>query len=94
MNSNQTTNTHQPPDQTKILQILADHLGVEKENLQPQAELAADLNLQPLELADLVGTLNQILGTDIEPQESTNWETVADILHCVSENQPPESFQK
>lgn len=88
MNNNQNQPT---PLTQKILLTLSQHLGVDEKSLVPTADLANDLNLHALELADLASILSEAFQIEISPEESTAWETVADILHTVTEKaSPPE----
>lgn len=71
--------------QRRIMQLIANKLGVEEEKLTPQASLVADLNATDLEIADLV----TILETDLHltpPPALSKFQTVGNILDYVEEH--------
>lgn len=73
------------PLEQQVIEVLVQQLGVDPKRVSPEADFAQDLNLQPMELADLTHVLNETFQISLEPEEATSWKVVSDLLHAVSE---------
>lgn len=67
------------------MEVVALHLGVEQDKLTPDSDLTEDLNLQPLELADLAAVLMEKFGVEVHTAETVRWRTVGDVVRSVTE---------
>lgn len=70
-------------NQERILSLVANKLGIEKEKLVPEAHLKTDLNITDMEIADLTTMLEQELGLPIG--KAASFTTVGDLLEFVEE---------
>lgn len=70
----------------KILQIIADHLGVAPEDIDKQASLRDDLGLGPIELNDLLSELSNKLAISFDPEDIEGLQRVDDLVMLVEDN--------
>lgn len=67
----------------RILLLVADKLGIEREKLLPEAHLKTDLNATDMEIADLTTMLEQELGLPIG--KAASFTTIGDLLEFVDD---------
>jgi len=67
----------------QVLQIFADHFGMDKKDIGPSMELARDLNLSAIEMGDFMVILENTFHIEIPKEESNNAETLADVINIV-----------
>ena len=70
----------------KILQLFADHFGVEKKDINPSMELIKDLNLSPLEIGDFMVILENTFHIEIPKEEGNGLVTLGDVINIVADN--------
>lgn len=70
---------------SRILRVIANKLGVEEEKLTPEANLMTDLNATDLEVADLITVLEKDLNLAPPPNIST-LTTVGALLEYIEEH--------
>lgn len=70
----------------EILKAIAEHLGLAPEELDRSASLREDLALSPLELNDLLESLQSRFKVTFEPDEIANLHTVSDLIVSVEDN--------
>ena len=63
-----------------LKQFLLDELSVNPDDVTPEAELANDLGINSLELADLVYLCEEKFNIVIDDEELHNFTTVGDIV--------------
>lgn len=68
--------------QEKLKKILAEHIGVETEDIDEDDHLKEDLHMNPADLTDLVEKLKNS-GFDTSVLELSEIETVADLIDSV-----------
>lgn len=74
-------------DQEKnVLQAIADHLSLAPEDLDRAASLRDELNLGPIELNDLLGSLSEKFDIVFQPEEIDNIKTVGDLIIAIEDN--------
>ncbi len=79
--------TNEPSFNEKLEKVLLDRLGIDKKDLNLHASLASDLNLDELERADLISSLEKELGFTIEDKTKLKEiKTVEDLIRLVEEN--------
>lgn len=71
-----------------IKQIISKSLGVEEEELHPEADLEKDLNAQSLEIAEMLLKLEKQFSVEISDEEKRAAQTVQDIINSVLDNLP------
>lgn len=73
-------------EQAKILQSIAENLGLAPGDLDRHAMLQEDLNLGPVELSDLLGHLSEEFQIHFDPEDTGNLETVDDLVILVEDS--------
>ena len=64
----------------KFAQILVEELQVDKDDIKMEAELANDLGINSIELADLVMQCEETFGIEIQDDDIRNFTTVRDVV--------------
>jgi acyl carrier protein len=70
----------------EIIQAIAEHLGLNPEDLDRHATLRDELGLGPIELNDLLSSLSQKFNVTFEPSEANALEKVEDLVSLVEDN--------
>lgn len=71
--------------QDKIRQIIADQLGVKKEEVIDNAKFVDDLGADSLDTVELVMALEEEFGVEIPDEEAEKLLTVGDALRYIEE---------
>ena len=71
--------------QDKIRQIIADQLGVKKEEVTDSAKFVDDLGADSLDTVELVMALEEEFGIEIPDEEAEKLATVGDALRYIDE---------
>ncbi|MDD3905674.1 MAG: acyl carrier protein [Candidatus Omnitrophica bacterium] len=71
--------------QDKIKQIIADQLGVKKEEVTDNAKFVDDLGADSLDTVELVMALEEEFGIEIPDEEAEKLITVGDALRYIEE---------
>jgi len=71
--------------QDKIKQIIADQLGVKKEEVTDGAKFVDDLGADSLDTVELVMALEEEFGIEIPDEEAEKLVTVGDALRYIEE---------
>ena len=71
--------------QDKIKQIIADQLGVKKEEVTDGAKFVDDLGADSLDTVELVMALEEEFGVEIPDEEAEKLMTVGDALRYIEE---------
>lgn len=74
------------PTTTDITRAIAEHLGLNPEDLDHQAHLREDLNLGPIELNDLLDALAKKFNISFEPEDVEHLRRLEDIVVLVEDN--------
>ena len=69
-----------------LKQFLVDELRVNPDDITMEAELAADLGINSLELADLVYLCEERFNVVIDDEELHNFNTVGDVVNYIEAN--------
>lgn len=70
----------------KILQAIAEHLGVSGDDIDREASLEQDLGLGPVEISDLLNYLAQKFDLSFSQEEMDNLQSVEDLIVLVEDN--------
>lgn len=70
----------------KVLEIISNHLGIPKDELDPKADLVKDLNIQRLEIAELLNTMENEFNIRFPQEKIGEIQTLEDIITLVSDN--------
>ena len=71
--------------QDKVRQIIADQLGVKKEEVTDSAKFVDDLGADSLDTVELVMALEEEFGIEIPDEEAEKLATVGDALKYIEE---------
>jgi len=71
--------------QDKIKQIIADQLGVKKEEVTDTAKFVDDLGADSLDTVELVMALEEEFGVEIPDEDAEKLTTVGDALRYIEE---------
>ena len=71
--------------QDKIKQIIADQLGVKKEEVTDNAKFVDDLGADSLDTVELVMALEEEFGVEIPDEDAEKLATVGDALRYIEE---------
>lgn len=64
----------------KVQEIIANELGIEKEKVLMNSRLAEDLGADSLDAVELIMTLEDEFGIEVDDEAAQNIKTVADIV--------------
>ena len=64
----------------KFVELLVDELQIDRNEITMEAELANDLGINSIELADLVMICEERFGIEINDEDSKNFVTVGDVV--------------
>ena len=70
----------------KLKDILVDELSINADEITMEAELANDLGINSLELADLVLLCEDTFGVEIDENDMHKFITVGDVVEYLNEN--------
>ena len=70
-----------------LKKLLAEELQIDPETVTLDAELASDLGLNSIELADLVMLCEDKFGVEIVDEDIHKFVTIADVVAYLEENQ-------
>lgn len=71
----------------EVIKTIAEHLGLAPEEIDRHANLRDDLALGPLELNDLLESLQQKFEITLDEKDLANMQTVSDLIVLVEDNQ-------
>ncbi len=74
------------PTSADILKSIAEHLGLNPEDIDKHALLREELGLGPIELNDLLSNLSQKYNINFEPQDARNLHNIEDLIVLVEDN--------
>lgn len=72
--------------EAKILQAIAEHLGLSVEDLDRHASLREDLNLGPIELNDLLADLSKKFNVSFTAEEIEDLKKIDDLIVLIEDN--------
>ena len=70
----------------KIIKIISESLGVEKEKITPESDFFEDLNADKLEVADLILKIQQVFEVNIPEDRLNKIQKVSDLINEVEVN--------
>ncbi|EKO3819466.1 acyl carrier protein [Vibrio harveyi] len=69
----------------QVKDALVELFEIEAEDIQPEAHLYTDLDLDSIDAVDLVVNLQNVTGKKIKPAEFSTVRTVDDVVNAVTE---------
>jgi len=76
----QEENMDKAAKQSKVIDIIANQLGVDKEIITPEASVVDDLGADSLDVVELVMALEEAFDMEIPDEDAENIRTVKDIF--------------
>ncbi|MAM88076.1 acyl carrier protein [Allohahella sp. A8] len=70
--------------QERVIAIVADQLGVDKERVVPSATFVEDLGADSLDTVELVMALEEEFGFEIEDKEAEKITSVQDVMNLLA----------
>jgi acyl carrier protein len=72
--------------QEKVKDIIVEQLGVNPEQVTPEAKFIEDLGADSLDTVELVMAFEEEFGIDVPDEEAEKLQSVADVIRYVEEN--------
>ena len=71
----------------RLKKIIVEQLGVDEEEVQPQASFVEDLNADSLDLVELIMSLEEEFGMEISDEDAERIQKVNDAVEYIEEHQ-------
>jgi acyl carrier protein len=71
----------------RLKKIIVEQLGVDEEEVQPQASFVEDLNADSLDLVELIMSLEEEFGMEISDEDAEKIQKVSDAVEYIEEHQ-------
>ena len=68
----------------KVIEIIADRLGVDKSEVVPEASFIDDLGADSLDLVELIMAMEEEFGMEIADEDAEKLRTVQDVISFIS----------
>ena len=70
----------------RVKKIVSEQLGVDEEQITPDASFVEDLNADSLDLVDLIMTLEEQFGMEISDEDAEKIVTIQDAVNYIEEH--------
>ncbi|MGH2429128.1 MAG: acyl carrier protein [Candidatus Limnocylindria bacterium] len=71
----------------RLKKIIVEQLGVDEEEVSPQASFVEDLNADSLDLVELIMSLEEEFGMEISDEDAEKIQKVSDAVDYIEEHQ-------
>ena len=71
----------------RLKKLIVEQLGVDEEEVQPQASFVEDLNADSLDLVELIMSLKEEFGMEISDEDAEKIQKVQDAVDFIEEHQ-------
>ena len=71
----------------RLKTIIVEQLGVDEEEVTPQASFVEDLNADSLDLVELIMSLEEEFGMEISDEDAERIQKVSDAVEYIEEHQ-------
>ena len=75
------------PPADRIKKIIVEQLGVNEDQVKPEAKFIEDLGADSLDTVELVMALEEELGTEIPDEEAEKLQSVGDVIKFIEDTQ-------
>ena len=76
----------------RIKKIIVEQLGVNEDQIKPEAKFIEDLGADSLDTVELVMALEEAFGTEIPDQEAEKLQSVGDVIKFIEDIQSCSNF--
>jgi acyl carrier protein len=71
----------------RLKKLIVEQLGVDEEEVTPQASFVEDLNADSLDLVELIVSLEEEFGMEISDEDAEKIQKVSDAVEYIEEHQ-------
>ncbi len=71
----------------RLKKLIVEQLGVDEEEVTPQASFVEDLNADSLDLVELIMSLEEEFGMEISDEDAEKIQKVSDAVEFIEEHQ-------
>ena len=75
------------PPADRIKKIIVEQLGVNEDQVKPEAKFIEDLGADSLDTVELVMALEEEFGTEIPDEEAEKLQSVGDVIKFIDDTQ-------
>src|SRR4029077_12118773 len=84
-NTNRTNFMAEKSIEEKVKDIIVEHLGVNPEQVTPQASFIEDLGADSLDIVELVMAFEEEFGVEVPDEDAEKLQTVGDVIKYIEE---------
>lgn len=84
-NTNLTNFMAEKPIEEKVKDIIVEQLGVNPEQVTPQASFIEDLGADSLDIVELVMAFEEEFGVEVPDEDAEKLQTVGDVIKYIEE---------
>jgi acyl carrier protein len=84
-NTNRTNFMAEKPIEEKVKDIIVEQLGVNPEQVTPQASFIEDLGADSLDIVELVMAFEEEFGVEVPDEDAEKLQTVGDVIKYIEE---------
>ena len=84
-NNNRTNFMAEKPIEEKVKDIIVEQLGVNPEQVTPQASFIEDLGADSLDIVELVMAFEEEFGVEVPDEDAEKLQTVGDVIKYIEE---------
>ena len=78
----------------KVKDIIVEQLGVNPEQVTPQASFIEDLGADSLDIVELVMAFEEEFGVEVPDEDAEKLQKVGDVVNYIKERQKPKEGQQ
>lgn len=81
------SDTPEKPIEEKVKEIIIEQLGVNAEQITPEAKFTDDLGADSLDIVELIMAFEEQLGVEVPDEDAEKLQTVGDVIRYIQEKQ-------
>ena len=89
-NTNRTNFMAEKPIEEKVKDIIVEQLGVNPEQVTPQASFIEDLGADSLDIVELVMAFEEEFSVEVPDEDAEKLQTVGDVVKYIEERAKPQ----